>query len=129
MDHQTYGKDCIISAKACSKLLLQGTEACFVFQLNMASTSPEAAPNSTINATAVQDILSEFLDVFEDPMWLPPARACDHSIPLKEGATPPNIRPYRTPHKQKDLVEDLIKNLLFKCEIRPSMSPFSSPTI
>jgi hypothetical protein len=33
------------------------------------------------------------------------------------------------PHKQKDLVEELIKNLLSKCEIRPSTSPFSSPAI
>jgi hypothetical protein len=42
---------------------------------------------------------------------------------------PPNIQPYRMPHKQKDLVEELIRNLLAKCEIRTSTSPFSSPAI
>jgi hypothetical protein len=67
--------------------------------------------------------------VFEDPQGLPPVRACDHKIPLKEGAVPPNLRPYRMPHKQKNLVEELIKQLLSKCEIRTSTSPFSSPAI
>jgi hypothetical protein len=33
-DHQSRGKDCIISAKACSKLLAQGADA-FVLQLNL----------------------------------------------------------------------------------------------
>jgi hypothetical protein len=48
---------------------------------------------------------------------------------LKEGATPPNIRPYRMPHKQKDIVEGLIKEMLKNKEIRHSSSPFSSPAL
>jgi hypothetical protein len=129
MDHQTRGKDCIISAKACSKLLAQGAEA-FVLQLNMPTTeSVGSSQHSSNYEAAVTELLTEFSDIFSEPTGLPPARACDHSIPLKDGATPPNIRPYRMPHKQKDLVEELIRNLLSKCEIRPSTSPFSSPAI
>ena len=128
-DHQRRGKDCVISAKACSKLLLQGAEA-FVFQLNYRDTNTTAQVHvDSAQPDTVADILQEFIDIFSDPTGLPPSRACDHSIPLKEGATPPNIRPYRMPHHQKDLVEELIKNLLERSEIRPSTSPFSSPAI
>jgi hypothetical protein len=126
-DHQSRGKDCLISAKACSKLLAQGADA-FVLQLSL-QQQHESFDASDPQQTAVADILIEFSDVFTDPDGLPPARSCDHKIPLKEGATPPNIRPYRMPHKQKALVEELIRNLLSKCEIRPSTSPFSSPAI
>jgi hypothetical protein len=65
----------------------------------------------------VADILIEYSYIFFDPHGLPLARNCDHKIPLKEGAIPPNSRPYQMPHRQKDLVEELIKNLLSKCEL------------
>jgi hypothetical protein len=48
---------------------------------------------------------------------------------LQEGSKPPNIRPYRIPHKQKDEVEKLIKSMLKDAIIRPSNSPYSSPAI
>jgi hypothetical protein len=56
-------------------------------------------------------------------MTLPPQRECDHSIPLKEGSKPPNIRPYRPTFKQKDEVEKLIKALVQDAIIRPSTHP------
>jgi hypothetical protein len=62
-------------------------------------------------------------------MVLPPSRSCDHHIPLVEDNKPPNIRPYRIPHKQKDEVEKLIKSMLQDGIIRPSSSPYSSPAI
>jgi hypothetical protein len=39
------------------------------------------------------------------------------------------VRPYRVPHKQKDEVEKLIQSMLQYDLIRPSRSPYSSPTI
>jgi hypothetical protein len=62
-------------------------------------------------------------------MVLQPPRPCDHQIPLLEGAKPPNIRPYKIPHKQKDEVESLIKSMLQDGIIRPSNSPYSSTAI
>ena len=44
---------------------------------------------------AVQSLLDQFAHVFEDPVGLPPSRACDHEIPLIPGARPVNICPYR----------------------------------
>jgi hypothetical protein len=108
-------------------LLAQGADA-FVLQLSLHQQDiVHEASEPTHHA--VQAILLEFSDVFEEPVGLPLARPCDHKIPLKEGAIPPNIRPYRMPHKQKDFIEELIRSLLSKCEIRPSTSPFSSPAI
>ena len=43
----------------------------------------------------MQQILSEFEDVFQEPSKLPPLQEIDHYIPLKEGTQPINVRPYR----------------------------------
>jgi hypothetical protein len=48
---------------------------------------------------------------------------------LKEGATPPNIRSYRMPHTQKNVVEEMVKELLDNKEIRYNTSPYSSPAL
>jgi hypothetical protein len=48
---------------------------------------------------------------------------------LKEGATPPNIRPYRMPHTQKNVVEEMVKELLNNKEIKHSTSRYSSPAL
>jgi hypothetical protein len=66
---------------------------------------------------------------FFEKTTLPPHRESDHHIPLKEGAKPPNVRPYRVPHKKKDEVEKLIKTMLEQSTIRPSNIPYASPTI
>jgi hypothetical protein len=77
----------------------------------------------------VLDILHQYNDVFQEPTALPPERTCDHTIPLQNGSQPPNVRPYRMPHKQKNLVEELVNKMLKTSEIRPSNSPYSSPAI
>jgi hypothetical protein len=77
----------------------------------------------------IQKILHQFEDVFQIPKGLPPKRDCDHRIVLKEGSNPPNIRPYRIPHRQKNVVEDLVQELLHNKEIRHSSSPYSSPAL
>jgi hypothetical protein len=77
----------------------------------------------------VLPILEEFQDLFQVPTGLPPKRECDHRIVLKEGATPPNIRPYRMPHTQKNVVEEMVKELLTNKEIRHITSPYSSPAL
>lgn len=48
----------------------------------------------------------------------------DHRIILKEGAKPPNLRPYRVPHYQKAAMEEIIKQLIKKGEIQERFSPF-----
>jgi hypothetical protein len=77
----------------------------------------------------IQEALDQYVDVFSDQMGLPPHRNYDHHIPLLEGSEPPNVRPYKIPHKQKDEVEKLIKSMLQDDIIRPRNSPYSSPAI
>jgi hypothetical protein len=76
-----------------------------------------------------QGILQAFADVFAEPTGLPPHRSADHSIPLLPGSKPPNIRPYRMSHNQKNTIETIITQMLRNKEIQPSDSPFSSPVI
>nr|UBX54614.1 transposon Tf2-1 polyprotein [Lupinus angustifolius] len=78
---------------------------------------------------AVDNLLSEFLEVFADLQGLPPQRKQDHAIHLKEGAEIPNLRPYKYPHYQKTEIERLVQEMLLVGVIRHSISPYSSPII
>jgi hypothetical protein len=77
----------------------------------------------------VQQLLQQFPHLFAEPTSLPPHRDCDHAIPLTQGATPPNLRPYRVPHMQKAAMEEIIMKMLKNKEIRASLSPYSSPAV
>lgn len=77
----------------------------------------------------IQSILNEFPEVFAEPTGLPSRRACDHQIPLIAGAQPISIRPYRHSPELKDELEKQINEMLASGVIRPSKSPFFSPTI
>ncbi|PKI45685.1 hypothetical protein CRG98_034001 [Punica granatum] len=50
-------------------------------------------------------LLKEFEDIFEERKGLPPKRAQDHKIPLKEGSQPVNIRPYSISRPLTDLLK------------------------
>ncbi|XP_062109866.1 uncharacterized protein LOC133821735 [Humulus lupulus] len=76
-----------------------------------------------------QEVLTEFEDIFQEPDQLPPHRGTDHRIFLQPGSTPVNVRPYRYPYFQKDLIEQLVKEMLAVGFIRPSTSPYSSPVL
>nr|GFA38058.1 retrotransposon protein, putative, unclassified [Tanacetum cinerariifolium] len=58
----------------------------------------------------IKGLLEEFEDVFAMPNYLPPKRSLDHKIPLKEGVTSINIRPYGYPPTQKDTIEQTVKD-------------------
>lgn len=78
--------------------------------------------------TAVLDLLAEFEDVFADPQGLPPIRRHDHAIQLTEGASIPNLRPYKYLHYQKNEIERMVREMM-ESRVRPSISPYSSPII
>jgi hypothetical protein len=50
-------------------------------------------------------LLCDYASIFTMPIELPPQRACDHSIPLVEGAAPVSVRPYRFAPAMKDEIE------------------------
>lgn len=77
----------------------------------------------------VASILKEFEVLFQPLATLPPARSCDHVIPLVSGAKPVHIRPYRYPPSLKDEIERQVAEMLEKGIIQPSVSAFSSPIL
>ncbi|WVZ52821.1 hypothetical protein U9M48_003843, partial [Paspalum notatum var. saurae] len=78
---------------------------------------------------AVQSLLSQFQDVFQEPTTLPPARSYYHAIPLIPGAVPVNSRPYRYSPLHKSEIEQQVKQLLQASLITHSHSPFASPVL
>ena len=99
-----------------------------VFQL-VTSDYPESSGSDSPLPPDIEALLAEFPAVFSTPSGLPPARPCDHIIPLVNGATPVNIRAYRYPPTLKDEIERQVRDLLDKGFIQPSSSPFSSPVL
>ncbi|XP_026396507.1 uncharacterized protein LOC113291158 [Papaver somniferum] len=53
----------------------------------------------------IQQLLSNFSDIFSTPTSLPPERVQDHKISLLPETGPVNVRPCRYPHFQKDEIE------------------------
>jgi hypothetical protein len=118
----------LISSSECSKLLAQQATGYFLYYVDDEDKSKLAIGNAAV-PTKFLDILRAFTDIFTEPDGLPPHRAADHAIPLLPRAKPPNIRPYRMSHHQKNIIEAIIKQMLLKGEIQPSNSPYSSPVI
>jgi len=74
----------------------------------------------------IQKLLEEFAIIFEEPKALPPHKEYDNKIHLKHGTTPINVRPYRYPTLQKDVIEKTVQEMLQAGVIRVSHSAYSS---
>jgi hypothetical protein len=99
-----------------------------VIQVCSVEISVYEAPSVTIPA-AIQRLIEEFVVLFEVPTDLPPARACDHSIPLIDGANPVSVRPYHFAPALKDEIEKQVAEMLKNGLIQKSNSPFSSSVL
>lgn len=77
----------------------------------------------------IEDVLLKFDAVFQKPTGLPPLRGREHAIVLQEKTKPISVRPYRYPHAHKEIMENLVREMLAEGLIRPSHSPFSSPVL
>lgn len=113
-------------------VFLQGhppeTFSCTVVELHLLHEHSDAKSTVALPAP-MQELLEWFSSVFEPPTGLPPRRACDHHIPLMEGAHPVNVRPYRYSPELKTEIEKQIAEMLQPGIIEPSTSPFASPII
>ncbi|XP_074265326.1 uncharacterized protein LOC141587757 [Silene latifolia] len=121
-----------VNGKQLQSLIVKGiSTGCSpqLFALSIQSTEELTTSEGNPVPTAVQTILDDFKDVFKTPTELPPHRTYDHTIHLKEGTTPINVRPYRYPVVQKDAIESIVKEMLESGVVRPSQSPFSSPIV
>jgi len=93
-----------ISAKqVCKSLQANDIWACAVIR-PVSDPPVGAVPPSTKNQEALQDLLVQYADIFQDPKQLPPQRVYDHAIPLYPDAIPINARPYHySPHHKSEL--------------------------
>eukprot|EP00877_Chromochloris_zofingiensis_P003160 jgi/Chrzof1/12845/Cz07g09130.t1 len=83
-----------------------------------------------INCEAVRPVLQNHQSVFAKLDGLPPERGdAFYAIPLEEGAQPPFRRMYRLSPREREEVEQQIKDLLAKGFIEPSTSPFGAPIL
>ncbi|CAA7019723.1 unnamed protein product [Microthlaspi erraticum] len=92
--------------------------------------SLDATTTSTTVCPAIDGLLTEFFDIFEEPTTLPPFREHhNHRIPLLEGSNPVNQRPYRYAIHQKNEIDTMVQELLTAGTIQPSSSSFASPVV
>lgn len=121
------GKHYWVDSKKVDKIIQKGGLG-YLFQISKVETGREDEVTTAIPAD-IQNILQKFPTVLKEPKGLPPTRSCDHSITLKAGAEPPNLRPYRIPHYQKEAMEKIFAELIQSKEIQESDSPYSSPAV
>lgn len=57
-------------------------------------------------------LLEQYADVFAEPTGLPPKREVDHTNRLREGTESVRSCPYRYPTHQKDVIEQLVNEML-----------------
>lgn len=96
----------------------------YLLQLGPVEDEPQTSSNSTIE---LSNLLDNFSGLFEEPQELPSSRAADHRIEIIPGAAPANIRPYRYPHVQKEVISKMVAEILEQGFIQPSHSSYSSP--
>ena len=84
------------------------------------------SPGTTID---LSNLLDKFAGLFEEPKELPPRRTADHRIEIVPGAVPANVRPYRYPHVQKEVISKMVAEMLEQGLIQPSHSSYSSPVL
>ncbi|XP_019460010.1 PREDICTED: uncharacterized protein LOC109359770 [Lupinus angustifolius] len=75
-------------------------------------------------------VLERFAEVFQEPTQLPPMRdGHNHQNPLLQGTNPVNKRPYRYTKHQKDIIDELVQDMLHSGIIQNSSSPYASPVV
>lgn len=94
------------------------TDSDTITELNCIEVPPE-----------IVQVLLDYQDIFLEPTGLPQKRACNHTIPLMQGAQPVNIRGYRHKPELKMEVERQVAEMLKAALIQKSSIPFSSPII
>ena len=84
---------------------------------------------TTSSAPLLDELLTEFADIFAEPHAMPPQRARDHSINLMAGVQLVAVRPYRYLAAHKDELERQCAAMLQQGVIRRSDSAFSSSVL
>lgn len=76
------------------QVVFHGQQTCSKLQLHLLHDSDE-------HHSKLEQLLAEFVDLFQEPTGLPPMRNRDHRICLLPGSKPVVVRPYWYPHFRK----------------------------
>ena len=77
----------------------------------------------------IQELVTQFADLFDEPSGTPLNSTLTHSIRLVPSVQPFRLKPYRYTPSQKDEIEKQVAHLLKSNMIQESTSPFASPTL
>ena len=77
----------------------------------------------------IQELVTQFADLFDEPSGTPLNSTLTHSIPLVPGVQSFRLKPYRYTPSQKDEIEKQVAHLLKSNMIQESTSPFASPAL
>ena len=117
--------------KGQKSILLQGVGHQFgpqtVVEMQLVQDGPSVELSPVL--PKMQQLLDQYESVFAEPQGLPPARQCDHHIPLIPGARPVSVRPYRVDPHLKDEIEKQVQELLDQGVIVHNDSAFGSPVL
>ncbi|XP_021848493.1 uncharacterized protein [Spinacia oleracea] len=120
----------VIEGEPSSKVFSTAVQLCLIQVQDQSSGGPVASNPQSLVAEELKELQLTYHMVFEDPVELPPLRGVfDHPIPLLPDATPVNIRLYRYPLKQRDIIEQLVQEMLDRGIIQTSASPFASTVV
>jgi len=114
----------LVSAKAMEKTLYQSAKGWVLYICQQTETQSDPETNLQL-----QSLCKEYDIVFREVMGLPPKRSHDHQISLAPGTEPINLRPYRHPWEQKNVIEKMVEEMLGTGIIRNSKSPYASPVV
>ncbi|PNX64990.1 hypothetical protein L195_g054307, partial [Trifolium pratense] len=90
----------------------------------------QATTSTTPLPASIQQVIQQFADIFNEPTHLPHSRVCfDHKISLRAGTETFNLRPYRYSIVQKNIIDQLVQDMMEQGIIQHSSSPFASPTV
>lgn len=132
----------LVKGSSLNKLLLQDPQVALLHLWEVNDTSHDTTietgsfhyismgDTAQLNNKDLQDLLTDYSDLFDMPTTLPPFRKrFDHQIPLITGASPISQRPYRYSITQKNAIDSLIKDMLHQGVIQYSTSPYASPAV
>ena len=122
---ERYKNDCLISVINYAEVLGQRDD--ILQQLDPEANTTDDSFLAQKKHPVVEQILSQFPDVFDTPTELPPMRAEDLSIDLVPGSKLPKVRPlgHTSPNELK-LLQKALPALLERGQIRPSKSEYGA---
>ncbi|XP_058754567.1 uncharacterized protein LOC131627728 [Vicia villosa] len=127
----------VINNKSFAQVVHKGAEMCFLsigvkdYSMGLPTCHAlQGFDSQQVLPPSLVQLLDQYSDIFAEPTALPPSRpGFDHKIPFKEGTQPFNLRPYRFSIVQKDIIDNIVQDMLKQGIVQHSNSPFASPII